>query len=189
MSVEGYQADGQFCSLVAKVRRYAYRVSEEGDASRPRESNNLTTPTLPPPQHIPRISSVSEFHRLSVQKEANSLLDELKVWDSAYTFIPLHPRTQYGNHAYWHALRLRLLREVFRVSRDDKRVKDAVGAIMEISKEMLALYGRIVWYVLHYSVQEGANGRMTWPILIAGFNMAVDDPSRSAALEFLCEFE
>lgn len=31
--------------------------------------------------------------------------------------------------------------------------------------------------------------RMTWPILIAGFNMAVDDPSRSAALEFLCEFE
>jgi hypothetical protein len=30
---------------------------------------------------------------------------------------------------------------------------------------------------------------MTWPILIAGFNMAVDDPSRSAALEFLCEFE
>jgi hypothetical protein len=42
---------------------------------------------------------------------------------------------------------LRLLREVFRVSRDDRRVKEAVAAIMEISKEMLALYGRIVWYV------------------------------------------
>jgi hypothetical protein len=41
---------------------------------------------------------------------------------------------------------LRLLREVFRVSRDDRRVKEAVAAIMEISKEMLALYGRIVWY-------------------------------------------
>jgi hypothetical protein len=82
------------------------------------------------------------------------------------------------------------LREVFRVSRDDRRVREAVGAIMEISKEMLALYGRIVWYVLHHlgpylELME----RMTWPILIAGFNMAVDDPSRSAALEFLCEFE
>ena len=76
------------------------------------------------------------------------------MWDSAYTFIPLHPRTQYGNHAYWHALRLRLLREVFRVSRDDKRVKDAVGAIMEISKEMLALYGRIVWYAPPSSIRE-----------------------------------
>ena len=118
------------------------------------------------------------------------MLDELKVWDSAYTFIPLHPRTQYGNHAYWHALRLRLLREVFRVSRDDKRIKEAVGAIMEISKEMLALYGRIVWYVsLILSRDLSLTGRMTWPILIAGFNMAIDDPSRSAALEFLCEFE
>jgi hypothetical protein len=68
-------------------------------------------------------------------------------------------------------------------------VKDAVGAIMEISKEMLALYGRIVWYVLSCPVDQEANRRMTWPILIAGFNMAVDDPSRSAALEFLCEFE
>lgn len=33
------------------------------------------------------------------------------------------------------------------------------------------------------------SGRMTWPILIAGFNMPAEDPSRSAALEFLCEFE
>jgi hypothetical protein len=186
---------------VAKVRHYGYRISEEGDPSRPRESDNislrlparvaarLSTPTFPQ-THTTKPSSVSEHHRLTVQREANSLLDELKVWDSAYTFIPLHPRTQYGNHAYWHALRLRLLREVFRVSRDDRRVREAVGAIMEISKEMLALYGRIVWYVLHHlgpylELME----RMTWPILIAGFNMAVDDPSRSAALEFLCEFE
>jgi hypothetical protein len=40
---------------------------------------------------------------------------------------------------------LRLLREIFRVPREDRRIKDAVAAIMEISKEMLALYGRIVW--------------------------------------------
>lgn len=73
--------------------------------------------------------------------------------------------------------------------RDDRRVKEAVGAIMEISKEMLALYGRIVWYASASYFERKANGRMTWPILIAGFNMAVDDPSRSAALEFLCEFE
>jgi len=75
------------------------------------------------------------------------------------------------------------------VPRDDRRVKEAVGAIMEISKEMLALYGRIVWYVSPCCIEKEADRRMTWPILIAGFNMAVDDPSRSAALEFLCEFE
>lgn len=152
---------------MAKVRHYEYRISEEGDASRPREAENislklparvaarLSTPTLPLSSHnsLPR-ASVSERHRLTVQREANSLLDELKVWDSAYTFIPLHPRTQYGNHAYWHALRLRLLREVFRVSRDDRRVTEAVGAIMEISKEMLALYGRIVWYAFPSFLQS-----------------------------------
>lgn len=158
---------------MAKVRHYEYRISEEGDASRPtREPDNINlrlparvaarlsstpNPTIPSPNgysHQNRPSSTSEQHRLTVQREANSLLDELKVWDSAYTFIPLHPRTQYGNHAYWHALRLRLLREVFRVSRDDKRIKEAVDAIMEISKEMLALYGRIVWYVSHILLLE-----------------------------------
>lgn len=153
---------------MAKVRQYDYRISEEGDTRPTQESNNINlrlparvaarlsnTPTVesPPPDPQPMSStstttnpsSQSEQHRLGVQRIANSLLDELKVWDSAYTFVPLHPRTQYGNHAYWHALRLRLLREVFRVRRDDKRIKDAVAAIMEISKEMLSLYGRIVW--------------------------------------------
>jgi hypothetical protein len=150
--------------LVAKVRQYDYRISEEGDTRPVQEPNNInlrlparvaarlsnaptiaSSPEDTPPHVSPNPSSQSEQHRLGVQRVANSLLDELKVWDSAYTFVPLHPRTQYGNHAYWHALRLRLLREVFRVRRDDKRIKDAVAAIMEISKEMLALYGRIVW--------------------------------------------
>jgi len=42
------------------------------------------------------------------------------------------------------------------VPRDDRRVKEAVGAIMEISKEMLALYGRIVWYVSSDWVEKEA---------------------------------
>lgn len=155
----------QVCSLVAKVRHHDYRIMEDGDARPVQETNNINlrlparvaarlsiTPSIAPsPEAVPVDPSTklpkSEPHRLSVQREANNLLDELKVWDSAYTFVPLHPRTQYGNHAYWHALRLRLLREVFRVPKDDGRIKDAVAAIMEISKEMLSLYGRIVWWV------------------------------------------
>lgn len=107
---------------------------------------------IAPASRPPAVSS--EQHRLGVQREANGLLHELKNWDTAYTFVPLHPRTQYGNHAYWHALRLRLLREVFRVPKDDERITNAVSAIMEISKEMLALYGRIVWYVSHFSFAD-----------------------------------
>jgi hypothetical protein len=114
----------------------AHRTAESD--SRPSSSARAS-----PSANLP--ASSSEPHRLTVQREANNLLDELKNWDSAYTFIPLHPRTQYGNHAYWHALRLRLLREIFRVPREDKRIAEAVSAIMEISREMLSLYGRIVW--------------------------------------------
>jgi hypothetical protein len=37
------------------------------------------------------------------------------------------------------------LREVFRVPASDKRVKESVSAILELAKELLALYGRITW--------------------------------------------
>lgn len=57
----------------------------------------------------------------------------------------MHPRTAAGDHAYRHTLILRMLREVFRAPREDERVQNAVKAIMEIAKEVLAWYGRITW--------------------------------------------
>ncbi|KAI9631766.1 fungal-specific transcription factor domain-containing protein [Dioszegia hungarica] len=108
-------------------------------------------------------------------KEANGLLREFETWEATSSFILSHPRTAAGDHAYRHTLRLRMYREVFRLPMGEERVREAVKAIMEIAKEVLAWYGRIVW--------------MTWPILAAGFSMFPGDPSRNAALELLCEFE
>jgi hypothetical protein len=82
---------------------------------------------------------------VELEHEANRLIREIGVWDQAANFTPFHPRTQYGNHSYRHAIKIRLLREVFRVPASDKRVKESVSAILELAKELLALYGRITW--------------------------------------------
>jgi hypothetical protein len=39
------------------------------------------------------------------------------------------------------------LREVFCVPASDRSVKESVSAILELAKELLALYGRIIWWV------------------------------------------
>lgn len=80
-----------------------------------------------------------------VAKEANSILREFQVWESTSSFTLVHPRTAAGDHAYRHTLRLRMLREVYRLPREEERVQAAVRAIMEIAKEVLAWYGRITW--------------------------------------------
>ncbi|OCF46066.1 hypothetical protein I317_00155 [Kwoniella heveanensis CBS 569] len=109
-----------------------------------------------------------------LQHAAQALMAEIKVWDEAENFTPLHPRTQYGNHSYKHAIRIRMLRKVYNVSSDDERVVKSSQAIIELAGEMLALYGKITW--------------LTWPILIAGFEIPVNHPSRVTALEMLGAF-
>lgn len=117
----------------------------------------------------PRLSE-----RAELEEQANSLLTELKVWDNSTNFTPFHPRTQYGNIAYRHATKIRLLRIVFGVGSNDPRIDSAARAIIELAKEMLAMYGRIVW--------------LTWPLIIAGFHIPKDDPMRQSTVELLSEF-
>ena len=93
------------------------------------------------------ISPTTALIQADILQAANGLIAELSVWDKSSNFTPFHPRTQYGNHTYRHAIRIRLLREVFMVPMDDKRVQDSVGAIVELTVELLAQYGRITWYV------------------------------------------
>ncbi|KAL7420565.1 hypothetical protein Q5752_004516 [Cryptotrichosporon argae] len=112
--------------------------------------------------------------RLELEAAANGLMAELKVWDQATNFTPFHPRTQFGNHAHKHAMRIRMLRNVFGAPGDDPRIATSARAILELAKEMLAQYQRIVW--------------MTWPILLAGFHIPKDDPARQTAAELLGEF-
>ena len=96
------------------------------------------------------------------------------MWDNSTNFTPFHPRTQYGNIAYRHATKIRLLRIVFGVGSNDPRIDSAARAIIELAKEMLAMYGRIVW--------------LTWPLIIAGFHIPKDDPMRQSTVELLSEF-
>lgn len=112
--------------------------------------------------------------RAELEEQANGLLAELKIWDNACNFTPFHPRTQYGNIAYRHATKIRLLRIAFGVPSNDARIDSAARAIIELAKEMLAQYGRIVW--------------LTWPLVIAGFHIPKGDPSRQSAVELLSEF-
>ncbi|WVF68599.1 hypothetical protein IAT40_003368 [Kwoniella sp. CBS 6097] len=137
------------CNLISSVRSINKTLSEAAPA--------IGDPVLGPLQHA-----------------AQALMAEIKVWDEAENFTPLHPRTQYGNHSYKHAIRIRMLRKVYNVSSDDDRVVKSSQAIIELAGEMLALYGKITW--------------LTWPILIAGFEIPVNHPSRTTALEMLGAF-
>lgn len=119
--------------------------------------NTVTNRTTPVRSTLAPIQTGSGTHTKSssnpgaspqlveLEHEANRLIREIGVWDQAANFTPFHPRTQYGNHSYRHAIKIRLLREVFRVPASDNRVKESVSAILELAKELLALYGRITW--------------------------------------------
>ncbi|WVQ66371.1 uncharacterized protein L199_004551 [Kwoniella botswanensis] len=137
------------CNLIASVRALNRHLPE------------LALPTLDP--------SLVALHKAS-----SELMSELKIWDEAENFTPLHPRTQYGNHSYKHAIRIRMLRKVYNIPSDDQRVVSSSQAIIELAGEMLALYGKITW--------------LTWPILIAGFEIPPSHPSRRTALDMLGAF-
>lgn len=141
-----------------------------------------------PPHAIARlpIHSFPPSGRNALLAEANNLLAELTVWYQACGYSPYHPRVQYGNHSYRHTIRIRLLREVYAVPMDDASVQESVGAIMELATEMVSACGRITWWVR--SSPKLIDRRLTWPILIAGFNMLAGDPNRDLALRLLGEF-
>lgn len=80
-----------------------------------------------------------------LHQEAEGLMAELAIWDNASTFTPYHPRTLYGNHSYRHAIRIRLLRELFGIPREDPRVQKSAASIIELGVEVLSLFGRITW--------------------------------------------
>jgi len=83
--------------------------------------------------------------RETLSEETGSLIAELNVWDQASNFVPAHPRTQYANHAYRHAIRIRLLREVFGASRRDRRVQNSARVIIELATEVVAKFGKVTW--------------------------------------------
>lgn len=155
----------QACSLISKIKRNGLILPEANpdQAGFPlrlpaRAVARLTDPPEPQPE-----TSQRDLHA-----EAEGLMAELAIWDNASTFTPYHPRTLYGNHSYRHAIRIRLLRELFGVPRDDPRVQTSCAAIIELGVEVLSLFGRITWYADLFAVgvaltRSGSLGRSSSP--------------------------
>jgi hypothetical protein len=152
------------CALIHKVQSTGQTLPEDGASVRSwtsrdevslrlpvkaiaRLSNNgpadiATEVSIPISKPSPPIAS-----REALLLETEALVAEMNVWDQASNFSPVHPRTQYANHAYRHAIRIRLLREVFGASRRDVRVQNSTKAIIELAVEVVAKFGKVSWYV------------------------------------------
>lgn len=87
----------------------------------------------------------SDPRREALEESANQLMAEIRVWQETANFVYHSPRTQYGNHAHRHAMRIYLLRNVFGASKNDPRVQTSANAILELAKELLSAFGKIVW--------------------------------------------
>ncbi|KAK8849547.1 hypothetical protein IAR55_004882 [Kwoniella newhampshirensis] len=146
------------CTLISAVRSQGKPLREPSESDDPDSPDN----------------SLADRAQANLKAAAQNLTAEIQVWDEAENFTPLHPRTQYGNHSYRHAIKIRLLKKVYNVPSDDERVVKSSMAIIELAGEMLALYGKITW--------------LTWPILIAGFEIPPNHPSRLMALGMLGAF-
>lgn len=147
------------CALIAKVQSTGQTLPEESAGIRSwgistREEVSLRLPE----RAVARLSSGSTESnerstadekpartRDSLLEETGGLIAELNVWDQASNFVPVHPRTQYANHAYRHAIRIRLLREVFGATRRDKRVQNSAKVILELATEVVAKFGKVTW--------------------------------------------
>lgn len=123
------------CTLIAAVRTRGRPIFMDPDDS----------PSLLPTNPN---SSAPPDDLTGLQLAAQNLIAEIRVWDEAENFTPLHPRTQYGNLAYRHAIKIRMLRKVYDVPSDDERVASSAESIIELAAEMLALYGKITWLVV-----------------------------------------
>lgn len=176
MLTEHLAAEPHISSLLLRLPpRVTARLPQNGSLSEIQSGGAISTTTTTPGGTVNiTTNGIVRTEKQELEEQANGLLAELKVWDNACNFTPFHPRTQYGNIAYRHATKIRLLRVVFGVSSTDPRIESASRAIIELAKEMLAMYGRIVW--------------LTWPLVIAGFHIPKGDPMRLSAVELLSEF-
>lgn len=164
--VYGVYTDEKVCHHVAVVREKAQYISESLDfsslftytsptdlPSASASTSNLPTLTIEDLLANPYLfdtdpNTTSSTQELSQLKEtADGLMAELGVWEYGANWIPFHPRTQYGNHCYRHAMRIALLRDVYGVEDDDERVVASALAIVELGKELMVNFGHINWSV------------------------------------------
>lgn len=153
------------CSLIHKVQSSGQTLPEDAASVRAWTSTSSEVSLRLPERAIARLSNagpleealctgktsttttmtVTSIDKEGLLAETAALVAEMSVWDQASNFSPVHPRTQYANHAYRHAIRIRLLREVFGASRRDIRVQNSTKAIIELATEVVTKFGKVSW--------------------------------------------
>ncbi|QRW25055.1 Fungal specific transcription factor domain [Rhizoctonia solani] len=102
-----------------------------------------------------RVSTlVIRHNHVAVGEEAQRLYQEVENWTEPPLPDLLKRRVENGNTAHKLAMQIMLLRDVFRVPRDDYRVQKASSAIIERCFESTKHMGMAV--------------DLTWPVIIAG---------------------
>ncbi|WVR05106.1 hypothetical protein IAU60_002118 [Kwoniella sp. DSM 27419] len=106
--------------------------------------------------------------------EARQLNQDVDAWIESLQLSTLeHERVQVGNRAYAYAMKILLLRMVFKYRRDDIRVQNAAQQVLQHCSWSTAALGMSI--------------DLTWPAIIAG--ACIDGPSRQWVLTLLEGFK
>ncbi|WWD15837.1 hypothetical protein CI109_100261 [Kwoniella shandongensis] len=117
---------------------------------------------------------LSTFGEDPLVTEARQLNKDVNAWiDSLQLSTLEHERVQVGNRAYAHAMKILLLRMVFKYPREDARVQSAAQQVLQHCSWSTAALGMSI--------------DLTWPAIIAG--CCVDGASRQWLLTLLEGFK
>ncbi|OCF35433.1 hypothetical protein I316_02985 [Kwoniella heveanensis BCC8398] len=151
--------------LLARVSRSNAIITESGPASNPISSPETTLN-----------ASVAAGGQSDdpLVREARQLNRDVDAWIESLQLSTLeHERVQVGNRAYAYAMKILLLRMVFRYPRDDIRVQNAAQQVLQHCSWSTAALGMSI--------------DLTWPAIIAGACM--DGASRQWVLTLLEGFK
>ncbi|WVQ98653.1 hypothetical protein IAU59_005784 [Kwoniella sp. CBS 9459] len=151
--------------LLARVNRSSTLITELGPTPIPTSSPETSTSLN---------SSAAAQSEDPLVREARQLNRDVDAWIESLQLSTLeHERVQVGNRAYAYAMKILLLRMVFRYPRDDIRVQNAAQQVLQHCSWSTAALGMSI--------------DLTWPAIIAGACM--DGASRQWVLTLLEGFK
>ncbi|WVQ78018.1 hypothetical protein IAT38_000099 [Cryptococcus sp. DSM 104549] len=120
------------------------------------------------------LGGVNGYTEESLGKEARQLNKDVDAWIESLQLSTLeHERVQVGNRAYAHAMKILLLRMVFKYPREDARVQSAAQQVLQHCSWSTAALGMSI--------------DLTWPAIIGG--SCVDGSSRQWLLTLMEGFK
>ncbi|WVO21944.1 uncharacterized protein IAS62_003264 [Cryptococcus decagattii] len=129
---------------------------------------------IPTPSSTSGLNGTTSFAEDSLIKEARQLNKDVDIWIESLQISTLeHERVQVGNRAYAYAMKILLLRRVFKYTRDDPRVQSAAQQVLQHCSWSTAALGMSI--------------DLTWPAIIAA--SCADGSSRQWVMTLLEGFK